>query len=270
MKENIWSTTISILVHAGVILLLVTMSLSVQEITAKVIEIDFAIARVASSGAPQKVAKEMTAGNARIPEAMKAPTRSVESKPETLQPHEQVEPPPVPVIAVAPEPVQEQASPSPEPVVTAMFDSRDKTSVPGTPQVDAGLSGSGGASHDQGESARGTKVVEDGGTVADKGGVVVLEEGEEYDYISDVVGNNIRAKYPPMAQKRGIGGELLISFIVLENGTTSRIKVEKSSGHWMLDDHAMQCIARTVIPRKMPFRYALSIPVTYRIMAANR
>jgi len=58
---------------------------------------------------------------------------------------------------------------------------------------------------------------------------------------------------------------VLLSFIVLENGTTKEIKVMQSSGHALLDKSAKEAVALTRISRRTPYRVAVSLPITFRL-----
>lgn len=53
--------------------------------------------------------------------------------------------------------------------------------------------------------------------------------------------------YPKAASMTGLGGELIVEFLVLNNGTLSDVSVLDSSGHGVLDDSAMAAI-RTAAP----------------------
>lgn len=95
----------------------------------------------------------------------------------------------------------------------------------------------------------------------------MLEEGKDYNYIRHAVMKNIG--YPERARKMGFEGKTLLSFMVLENGTTSQIKVEKSSGYRLLDDNAIEGVARTVISQKVFYRVVVRLPITYRLQVSK-
>ena len=76
-------------------------------------------------------------------------------------------------------------------------------------------------------------------------------------------------KYPERARRLGFEGKVLLSFIVLENGTTKEIKVIKSSGHRLLDESAKEAVAVTRITRKTPHRVVVSLPIMFRLQGPN-
>ncbi|MBU4143280.1 energy transducer TonB, partial [Patescibacteria group bacterium] len=106
-----------------------------------------------------------------------------------------------------------------------------------------------------------------GGRNIGKGGETMLEEGKDYNYIRHAVMKNIG--YPERARRMGFEGKTLLSFMVLENGTTSQIKVEKSSGYRLLDDSAIEGVARTVISQKVSYRVVVRLPITYRLQVSK-
>ena len=93
----------------------------------------------------------------------------------------------------------------------------------------------------------------------------MLPGGKDYAYIRDEVMKHIR--YPARARRQGLEGRAVVSFMVMENGSTSSIKVVESSGFRVLDDNARQAIASTVISRKVPYRVLVLLPVVYALHA---
>lgn len=299
MRENYLGTAISILVHSCVILLLAAASFAVQDRPVKVLEIDFSLMKDSAKGFPPKVEKEIIKKKPRILKAEKGSKRIVETdrpfkqNPENVPAKEPAEPPPVPAIATASSPdlTKEQIELSPVPTVVTASDAQGEMVVHGTPATYArssgvtvsdaqgekvthgtqatyaGSSGSGRSLQGHGGSAGGTEGAEGGGRDIGKGGETMLEEGKDYNYIRHAVMKNIG--YPERARRMGFEGKTLLSFIVLENGTTSQIKVEKSSGYRLLDDSAKEGIARTVIPRKVSYRVVVRIPITFTLRVSK-
>jgi protein TonB len=296
MRENYLGTAISILVHACVILLLAAASFAVQSKPVKVVEIDFSLMNDPAKGFPPKVEKEIIEKKSQILKAEKGssrivePYRFVKQNPDTVPAKVQVEPLPVSTIATASDPAKEQVEPSPVPTVVTMSDAQGEMVVHGTPATYAGSSGL-TASDAQGEkvthgmpatyagssgpgrslqghggSAGGSEGAEGGGRDRGKGGETMLEEGKDYNYIRHAVMKNIR--YPERARRMGFEGKTLLSFMVLENGTTGQIKVEKSSGYRLLDDSAIEGVARTVISQKVTYRVVVRLPITYRLQVS--
>lgn len=108
---------------------------------------------------------------------------------------------------------------------------------------------------------------EDGGRTEGRNGGNPVAGGEDYSYIRNAVMENIR--YPERARRLGIEGTVLISFVVLEDGTTSGIRVIDSSEYRLLDDSARDAVARTRITRKMPCRIAVCLPILYRLRGSG-
>jgi protein TonB len=139
----------------------------------------------------------------------------------------------------------------------------DATSLPGR-----GGDGKPGASAGTGTGT--TEVFAAGGTGhggnrtggAGRGGEG-LQGGKDYFYIRDRVLRNI--KYPEKARRTGTEGQVLLSFVVLENGVTSDVKIVRSSGSRILDEDARETVARTIIDKKVPYRAAVNLPITYRL-----
>ncbi len=252
MRESHLGTAVSVLVHSCVILLLVAASFTAQEGPVKEVEIDFSLMKDPAMGSAAKVEKERFEKKTRIlhgdtaPKRIVEPDRPLKQNPETLPAKEWVEPPPVPTIVTA-------------------SDAQGEMVIHGTPANYAGPSRSGLFLQAHGGSTGATDGAESGGQGAGKGGEIMLAQGKDYNYIRDAVMKNI--EYPERARRRGLEGKTLLSFIVLENGTTSEIRALKSSGYRILDDNAKEGVARTVISRKMPYRVIVHLPITYKLQA---
>ncbi|MDP3097731.1 MAG: TonB family protein [Syntrophales bacterium] len=297
MRENYLGAAISILVHSCVILLLAAASFAVQNSPVKVVEIDFSLMKDPAKESPPKVEKEIIEKKARILKAEKGSKRIVEQgrpfkqNPETVPAKEQVEPSSEPTIVAASDSAKEQVELPPMPIVVTATDpqgemvvhglpatyaapsgvtasyAQGKMVVHGTPESYAAPSGSGSSPQANDVSAGGTEGTEGGGRNIGKGGETMLEEGKDYNYIRHAVMKNIG--YPERARRMGFEGKTLLSFMVLENGTTSQIKVEKSSGYRLLDDSAKEGIARTVIPRKVSYRVVVRLPITFTLRVSG-
>jgi len=273
MRENYLGTTISILVHSCVILLLAAASFAVQDSPVKVLEIDFSLMMDPAKGSLPKVEKEIIEKKPRIlkgetmPKRIVEPDRPVKQNPETIPAEVQIEPSPVPTIVTASDPAKEQVEPSPVPTIVTASDAQGVMVVHGTPATYAGSSGSGNSLLGHGRSAGESEGAEGGGRDIGKSGEIMLEEGKDYNYIRHAVMKNIG--YPERARRMGFEGKTLLSFMVLENGTTSQIKVEKSSGYRLLDDSAIEGVARTVISQKVSYRIVVRLPITYRLQVSK-
>jgi len=202
-----------------------------------------------------------------MPKRIVEPDRPVKQNPETIPAEVQIEPSPVPTIVTASDPAKEQVEPSPVPTIVTASDAQGEMVVHGTPATYAGSSGSGNSLLGHGRSAGESEGAEGGGRDIGKSGEIMLEEGKDYNYIRHAVMKNIG--YPERARRMGFEGKTLLSFMVLENGTTSQIKVEKSSGYRLLDDSAIEGVARTVISQKVSYRIVVRLPITYRLQVSK-
>jgi len=81
----------------------------------------------------------------------------------------------------------------------------------------------------------------------------------------DLIGNAIeRAKsYPMLARRRGIEGTVHVSFRINESGKPDDIKIQKNSGHSILDSATLK-----VVQKAGPYPYVenrIEVPVAYRL-----
>jgi len=249
MKKNCSGTGISVVVHACIVILLMAVSFTGQERQVKVVEIDFSLTKYPSSsgGYAPKIEKS-TIGN----------------KPRTFK-AEKVAGKPAEQDNLANIPVKEQAEPPPVAAVVTASDNQGETVIHGTPATYTNYSGSGTSLHSRAGYAGGTEGVGGGGGrgTGNGNGEFILEEGNDYNHIRDAIMKNI--EYPEQARKMGFEGKTLLSFIVLENGTISRIKIVKTSGYLLLDESAKEGVARTVISKKVPYRVIVQLPVIYKL-----
>jgi len=254
MKDKHLGAVISIFVHACVILFLVAAAFAVQNRPVKVVEIDFSLVKDAATGAPPKGEKGTIEKTTRILKGEAAtkrravPDLSARQNSETVPAKEQVEPPPMPTIIT-------------------VSNVQGETVIHGTPVTYAGSPASVISLQAPGGSTRGAEGTEGGDRDGSQGGEIMSAEGKDYTYIRDAVMKNI--EYPKSARKMGLEGKTLLSFIVLEKGTTSRITVVESSGHRLLDESAKEGIARTVLSRKVPYRVIVRLPIRYKLQTAK-
>jgi len=257
MKKNCLGIGVSVMVHACIIMLLMAASFTGQERPIKVVEIDFSLTKYPSSsgGYVPKIEKSTTGNKPRILKTEKALGKSVERGQSVKQNPANI-------------PAKEQAELPPVAAVVTVSDNHGETVIHGTPATYTNYSGSGTSLHSRGGYAGGTEGVGAGGGGRGTGksngnGEFILEEGNDYNHIRDAIMKNI--EYPEWARRMGFEGKTLLSFIVLENGTISRIKVVKSSGYMLLDDSAKEGVARTVISKKVPYRVIVHLPVIYKL-----
>jgi len=84
---------------------------------------------------------------------------------------------------------------------------------------------------------------------------------EHFAYIRDLILKNIT--YPPLAKKIGWQGKVMVSFIIMEDGRVTNMKIVKSSGHAVLDRNVLETIREVQPFPKPPVRAELFIPVNY-------
>jgi periplasmic protein TonB len=259
MKKNYLGIAISILVHVSIILPLVVTSFVEQDRPpVKVVEIDFSLMgkSSASEGYAQRAEKNTIEKKPWITKSGRAlkptgPDRPIKQNPSFV-------------------PVKEKTESTSVPTIVTASDKQGEMVVHGTPATYANSSGQEIFLHDQNGYGGGEERAGEGfgagrgkGIGTGSGGETALEEGKDYNYIRDAVMKNI--EYPEWARRMGFEGKTLLSFIVLENGTTSQIRIVNSSGNRLLDDSAKEGVARTVISKKVPYRVVVRLPIAYKL-----
>ncbi|HAR96274.1 MAG TPA: hypothetical protein DCR97_09985 [Deltaproteobacteria bacterium] len=91
----------------------------------------------------------------------------------------------------------------------------------------------------------------------------MLKGGKDFSAIRDAIVKNIR--YPERARKMGFEGKVLLSFVVMEDGSTARIRVVQGSGFGLLDEDAKRAVARTRIVKGVPGGTLVLLPVVYSL-----
>ena len=86
----------------------------------------------------------------------------------------------------------------------------------------------------------------------------------QFIYIRKIITENII--YPERARDQEIEGALLLSFVILENGSVAHVMVVKSSGSSLLDDSAVATVYKSAPFPKPPFPAELKIPITYKLL----
>ncbi len=259
MRESRLAIIISVALHACVISLVIAASVAFDNRPGKVVEIDFTLIKDQPTEQPTSEIKKQ--GIARGRQARRgggAPRRIDEPGGSA------------PVNAAA-LPGEEQMVRSPAPTPVTVSDPQSETIVHGVETSSAESSGAGGSVHGHG-SATGGGSYSQGGSGGGSGsghgggqgsGAGLAEGGRDYNYIRDAVMKNI--KYPEQAIRLGIEGRVVVSFIVLEDGTTGTIKIVRGSGYRLLDESAREAVAITRIRKKVPYRVIVHLPVTYRL-----
>lgn len=252
MKESHLGTLVSVTVHSCVIPLLVAASLTVQNTPVKVVEVDFSLIkdqpRMNSRPDSEKKIIEAKPGllkGGKAPKRIFEMDRPVQDNPQAV-------------------PAKEGLELSPVPTIVTASDAQGEMIVHGTPATYAGSSGMGKFLQPHSGLA---SSLEGGGQGTGQGGESLAAGSKDYNYIRNAVIKNV--KYPEQARRLGFEGKVLLSFIVLENGTTKEIKVINSSGHRLLDESAKEAVAVTHISRKVPYRIVVSLPIAFRLQGPN-
>lgn len=84
-----------------------------------------------------------------------------------------------------------------------------------------------------------------------------------FAFIRENIMRNIT--YPERARRMGWEGKVLLSFVVLENGTVEALKIVNSSGIRALDENAKEAVLKTRFSQRIPYRMAVVLPVEYRL-----
>jgi len=119
--------------------------------------------------------------------------------------------------------------------------------------------------------ARGTGVGEGGGAGGSGNGTEGFSAdtlrkkylSEHFAYIKKIIQENIT--YPARAQRMGWQGNVIIEFIILENGDANNIKIAKSSGFDVLDDNVVKTVVAVAPFPKPPVRAEVRVPIIYRL-----
>lgn len=254
---------VSLVVHACAILLLVVASLAVGNRPVKTVEVDFSIVRDHSKGGSAEDFGRASPG--KRPRGSGGGSSSPKAPGSALFMGEHRE-----VLAG-----RVRMDPPPQTAMVSASDPRADTVIQGVEAGHADSSGQVGSLQAHGAGGSGARSGTGGsgegrggdwgeGRGGDRGaGEGLAEGGRDYGYIRDAVTKNIR--YPDEAIRLGIEGRVIVSFVVLENGTTSRIRVVTGSGYRILDESAREAVALTRIHRKVPYRVIVHLPITYKL-----
>ena len=86
---------------------------------------------------------------------------------------------------------------------------------------------------------------------------------EHFAYIKNIIQENII--YPPVAQRMGWQGKVIIDFVITEKGNATDIKIAKSSGFVVLDDNVIKTVKAVSPFPKPPIKAGLRVPIIYRL-----
>jgi len=86
---------------------------------------------------------------------------------------------------------------------------------------------------------------------------------ENFAYIKDIIQKHLT--YPSKARREGLEGKARVSFIILENGQVSNIRIISSTGYEILDLNVIDTIKEVAPFPKPPVKAELRMPIFYRL-----
>ena len=99
--------------------------------------------------------------------------------------------------------------------------------------------------------------------VTDKEAVVTKYLNENFAYIRDRILKNV--SYPDTARRKGWEGKVVLSFVIMANGSVKAFKIIQSSGFTVLDKSAIETVRDTAPFPRPPGEAQLVIPITYQL-----
>lgn len=279
MKEISPGIAISVAVHLCTLLLLMVPSLATQTGPHQVLLVDFSLSDdpLFKQASPTPRATKRVQNTHRIPEnentarRLVKPDRPIAEYPAAVSIQEDYISPATPTIPTRSDtPVQNDLDDAPsektdetsarlaESIQADSFETGAVASNAGSPEaVEA-------TPHPSDRTIAATDRVQTEGPENVK---AVGGSSEDYHYIRHEIMKRIR--YPEKARRMGIDGRVLLSFAVLEDGTTSEIRVIQSSNHRLLDESAKEAVAGVRLTKQRPYRIVVRLPVTYRFQGVG-
>jgi protein TonB len=86
---------------------------------------------------------------------------------------------------------------------------------------------------------------------------------EHFNYIRSLI--LMKLDYPPLAQRMGWSGQVVVSFIIREDGEVEEVNVVKSSGRSVLDQSALATIQRVAPFPRPPVAAEIVMPIVYQL-----
>jgi TonB family protein len=74
---------------------------------------------------------------------------------------------------------------------------------------------------------------------------------KDFPFIADTINKRFKNSYPYRAHMEGWEGEVLLSFVVSEDGAIHDVRIVKGSGRGILDNHAREILMKTTFNRKL-------------------
>ena len=249
MNEQFKAFRVSIYIHALFLFLIMAAGRSMERFTPPIV-IDFSLETLRPAARPrQAVAPPPKAQPRKRPKPV---VRKVVREEKAVVPKAE----PKPALAEAPAKEPEPVTPEPDRVMAEEV-------MPYTPppEQDYALEadGSDGVPEDLAPDA----------PAADLSAEEVLEgtrsiyRMEHFVRIRDMIVKNIR--YPLMARRMGLEGQVKVSFIVCRNGDVKEVKVQESSGAPILDNQAVQAVMQASPFPGPPVEVQLVVPISYKL-----
>ncbi len=138
-----------------------------------------------------------------------------------------------------------------------------RTALPETSAQVSAVAGSGSTTGGQGSGAGGSGTGSGSGSGSSAEQLRNRYRAEQFAYIKRIIERNLT--YPPRAQRMGLTGTCIVTFVVQETGQVTNIAVTRSAGHHILDDNVIEAIRRSAPFPRPPVAAELKIPISYRI-----
>ncbi len=247
MTEQFRAFRFSIYIHAVFLLLILAAGRSIERFTPPII-IDFSLETLRPAPKAQAPAAPKV-------QAVKKPrpvVKKIVKKKEPVVP----KPEPKPVLAETPPKEPEPVVPEPEPVVAeavtsdiALPTDDDVSDTYSTDEISDGL-----AAEDPAAGLSAEEILE---------GTRSIYRMEHFVRIRDMIVEKIR--YPILARRMGLEGQVKVSFVVCRNGDVKEVKVEESSGAPILDKQAIQAVLQASPFPGPPVEVQLIVPIAYKL-----
>jgi TonB family protein len=89
---------------------------------------------------------------------------------------------------------------------------------------------------------------------------------KDFPFINDTLRKRFQNAYPERAYEQMWEGEVLLSFIISENGVVQDVEVVHSSGYRTFDNHAREMLKETSFNKKLPYSLRVNnYKVTYKL-----
>jgi TonB family protein len=107
---------------------------------------------------------------------------------------------------------------------------------------------------------------------ASSGNIRIVDYGrdgsgvKDFPFINDTLRKRFQNAYPERAYEQMWEGEVLLSFIISENGVVQDVQVVHSSGYRTFDNHAKKMLKETSFNKKLPYSLRINdYKVTYKL-----